>query len=199
MSNSPILYPQDKSKEEQIWNAFRNGSQDAFNLLYQKYYQVLFNLGMSYCGEMELTKDCIQDFFVYLWKHHKNLSQTKSTSFYLKSSFRRRLQKYLDKKRQQEYKCRNNLPIESSRELSIESILIKQEEDLSRNSLVGDMMNMLSNRQKEIVYMRYYQNLNPTDISKKLNISYQTVVNHLTMAFKVLREDTETKMQYHMV
>ena len=86
------------SKPEQVlWEAFRAGDKQAFSNLYREYFNVLFDYGLKLTGDQATTLDCIQDFFIYIWNHRERLSTVNSLRFYLYTSFRRRLFKYLEK------------------------------------------------------------------------------------------------------
>jgi RNA polymerase sigma factor (sigma-70 family) len=45
----------------------------------------------------------------------------------------------------------------------------------------------LSNRQKEIIYLKYYQNLSYEEVSEIMNINYQVARNLLYQAIKSLK------------
>ncbi|NJO01546.1 MAG: sigma-70 family RNA polymerase sigma factor [Bacteroidia bacterium] len=75
---------------------------------------------------------------------------------------------------------------------STESRLIQAEEEANRCHLLQNLIDQLPGRQKQIVHLRYYQGLTPSEISHTLGIHYQTVVNHLTTAFKSFREHKVT-------
>ena len=46
----------------------------------------------------------------------------------------------------------------------------------------------LSPRQREILYLKYYNNLDYIQISEVLEINYQSVINHVYKAIKKLRK-----------
>ena len=179
-------------KQDQfLWNDFQQGSKVAFGRLYQQYYRELLDYGVRHTGERELTADCIQDFFLYVWSHWENLSKAQSIRIYLLTSYRRRLFRYLEKKRKGDYR-RDEFGLQSYNESpSTEQNIISGEEEAYRVVLVKKLLTKLSPRQREVVYLRYFQGLSPNEISQVMGISYQTVVNHLCEAIKSLR----TKVQ----
>jgi RNA polymerase sigma-70 factor (ECF subfamily) len=48
-------------------------------------------------------------------------------------------------------------------------------------------LNNLTNRQKEIVYLKYYQNLSYEEVSEIMKINYQAARNLLYQTIKTLR------------
>ena len=51
------------------------GDQNAFLTIYQNHYQSLFSYGLSITGDKELTKDCIQELFLEIWKTRLTLNK----------------------------------------------------------------------------------------------------------------------------
>ena len=72
-------------------------------------------------------------------------------------------------------------------EWSHETFLIAQMESESKKEQVLAAMARLSNRQKEIIYLKYYQNLSYEEVSEIMNINYQAARNLLYQAIKSLK------------
>ena len=53
---------------------------------------------------------------------------------------------------------------------------------------VADAMQSLSSRQREIVYLKFYENLEYQEIADLLTLNYQSVVNHVHRAIVKLRK-----------
>jgi RNA polymerase sigma-70 factor (ECF subfamily) len=49
-------------------------------------------------------------------------------------------------------------------------------------------IDQLSNRQKEIIYLKFYQNLSYEEVSEIMNINYQVARNLLHQAIKAMRK-----------
>ena len=64
-------------------------------------------------------------------------------------------------------------------EFSPEEIRIKKESASFNASQLTQMINSLPARQKEIIYLRFYEGLSYKDISQILNINYQSLVNSI--------------------
>src|SRR6185436_10150035 len=64
-------------------------------------------------------------------------------------------------------------------EFSPEEIRIKKESASFNTSQLTQMINTLPARQKEIIYLRFYEGLSYKDISRILNINYQSLVNNI--------------------
>jgi RNA polymerase sigma factor (sigma-70 family) len=190
MLNSSRATYQDPPQE--LWQAFQAGDKQAFAQLYEQYFNLLHDYGMKLTGEEEATLDCIQDFFLYIWNQREKLSAVNSLRFYLFTSFRRRLFKYLEKKRNQEYRQENYQGFQPDMAFSAEKRIILSEQESIQVELVRKLMEELSPRQKEVLYLRYYAGLSPREISDIISVNYQTVVNHFYEAFKTLRKQKPT-------
>lgn len=77
--------------DSELWQKFREGSEDAYASIYEKFSPVLFSYGYRLSQDEDLVKDCIQDLFVNLWLSRRKLGATDSIKFYLFRSLRREI------------------------------------------------------------------------------------------------------------
>jgi len=78
-----------------------------------------------------------------------------------------------------------NMPFES--EMSIEELIISQELSSEQLEKLKIAYRNLSNRQREILHMRYYQDIPYDQIAEMIGIKYQSLRNVVSMAIKGLR------------
>ena len=68
-----------------LWSTMIRGNPDSFLAIYENNYQSLFSYGFSLTADRELTKDCIQELFMEMWKTrltlNKNVSNIRSYLF----------------------------------------------------------------------------------------------------------------------
>ena len=57
--------------ESEIWEQFRNGSEQAIIFVYRTYSNKLFNYGCQFTAKREIVEDCIQDLFIDLINRKK--------------------------------------------------------------------------------------------------------------------------------
>lgn len=170
------------------WETFLQGSEQSFKELHQKYYNDLYAYALKMTCDEYFAKNAIQELFVYLWKNKANLGQVQHIRYYLIFSLRRHVIRLLKKEQKHAH-----FPIKSEEEtfpltFSPEDILIGKETALFNEKCVIDALNNLPPRQKEIVYLRYFQNLGIEEIAQILSINYQSVLNALSRAIKNLRK-----------
>jgi RNA polymerase sigma factor (sigma-70 family) len=169
-----------------LWSELMNGSEKAFSTLFKKYYPGLVNYGKSITMHHNLVSDCIQDVFADLWIYRKNLSTPVSIKAYLLSGLRKRIARKLERDpifRQ----CSNIEHIEFSAPFTILDELIYDEETRMQVTYLNTLVNQLSPRQKEALYLRYYQQLSVEQIAEMMQMNYQSVSNLLHRAIKQLR------------
>ena len=73
---------------------------------------------------------------------------------------------------------------------SPEEVMIAEEASEGTRKYLARLLNSLTGRQKEIVYLRYYEDLSYQEISELLSINFQSVANHLQRAFETLRKNS---------
>ncbi len=80
------------------WGRMTGGDKDAFLTLYQGHYQALFCYGFSLSADRELTKDCIQELFLEIWKTRPSLNkEVKNVRSYLFTWLRRKISRELSR------------------------------------------------------------------------------------------------------
>ena len=175
-----------KYSEQELWEQFLQGDEVAYNQILNQYSEKMFNYGYRLCLDEDLVKDCIQDIFLRLWNNRSTISPTDSITWYLlkctKTSVLRERKKWF-----------NNEELENDYffnvEFDIETKLITDSETQMLGSKIKSLINQLPNRQKEILYLRFYDNLTLQEISELLEINPQSVYNLLQKAYKSFRSE----------
>ncbi|PPL02893.1 RNA polymerase sigma factor [Parapedobacter indicus] len=173
-----------------LWTQFITGDRKAFKELMETHVGPLFKYGIKFCREEELVRDTIQDLFIRLWERREHLSTEANAKAYLFASLRRMLFRKIQKQP-------DTVPYDNledavnffSMEISVEQRFISDE----RLRFVEQQMKMkiaaLPTRQKEVIYLKFFMDMNREQISNIMQISPQTVSNLLQNALKKLRTD----------
>jgi RNA polymerase sigma-70 factor (ECF subfamily) len=165
-----------------LWESFRKGDRDAFATLFRHHYEALFRYGGKFIDNPGQLEDCIQELFVELWQSTSR-SPVNSVRAYLLKSLKYKILKTFRRRR-------TLLPITDGHGVFVwshEDYLIAGEQSAEDNKKVLNALDRLSNRQKEIVYLKYFQNLSYEEISDVMNINYQVARNLLYQAIKSLK------------
>ena len=172
-----------KNRDQDLWDNFRNGSKDAFSEIYNKYAGKLILYLQRFTADQELVEECIQDFFVELWLHRQNLSSIDHISNYLYKSVRRKILRLIKKQQN-----RSRKDDADSFELPFETLMISSEENLQSHAAIQKVMEQLSQLEKEIIYLKYYQDNTIKEITYILNLDKKVIYNALGKAMIKFRK-----------
>lgn len=159
-----ISYFKSKSEKE-VWDKFRGGSKQAFIFIYQEYFQILFNYVFQFTKDRAQIKDRLQELFFDIYKKRDSPNSTDSIKFYLYRSLRRRISKSLQSKITSIFSNGQEQKYEFKVDISVENILIKEEDDLLWKTKLERGMNRLPSRQKEALYYYFYENFSYKEIA----------------------------------
>ena len=173
--------------EEDIWLAFQRGEERAFAFMFHTHYNDLYNYALKISRNETLSKDVIQELFASLWRTRQQLGAIKAIKPYLMKSLRRSLLRSLSKHKNLLIKMRAT-PVPDIL-FSPEEVIMQDESTQGRRELVLRQLNTLSPRQREVIYLRYYDNLAYEEIAQVMGLHYQSVMNHLHKALKSLRSN----------
>lgn len=172
--------------DEHTWNEFKQGNEEAFKVIYTKHYTVLFNYGLKLVQEPDRSEDAVQELFLRLWKNRAHLGGIKSPKAYLFKSLRGILIDY-NRKDQSKKRLADHTHFEDIN-LSVEDIVINDEISHERKTRLQQCLDQLSNRQKEVIYLKFYDGLSYNEISEILEINNQSVRNNVYEAIKALKK-----------
>ena len=164
------------------WQKIVNGDQEAFNALFRNIYPELKAYGLALSNNEPLVQDALQNLFVKLWTRRAQLGHIESIKHYLYRSFRNTLldlikeeQKYLDLDQAQLEKKTAFIPLDPADKKSILA---------AKN--ISYLLEQLPVKQKEIIYLRFYNHLSFKEIAEVMDLRYQTVRNYSVKAIQYL-------------
>ncbi len=169
-------YPEDVA----LWQAFKQGDKQAYSTLYHQYVRLLFQYGCRLCSDRDLVKDAIQDVFFYLWEHRSTLGDVQRVQYYLTTALRRKIIA-LQKKESSIEVDENMLSIPS-----VEKNRVDAETKHDNQRYLQKGLNNLTERQREAIFLRYYQDMPVNDIAKTMNIQRRAVYQLLENAIRML-------------
>ncbi|MEO6818777.1 MAG: sigma-70 family RNA polymerase sigma factor [Ginsengibacter sp.] len=168
-----------------LWNRFREGDTASFVKIFKIYYSQLFNYGSKICEDITLVEDSIQELFIDLWRT-KGKAEILSLQSYLFKAFKFKLIKALTKA-SKITSFSSQLPAYEF-EISHELFIISNDENKELSQKVFNAMKELSPRQKEVIYLKFNQNLNYEEVSEIMHINYQAARNLVYTSIKVLKK-----------
>lgn len=168
--------------EGELWTSIQSGDHTSFRVFYMTYTDILFNYGMKLCADEDIVKDCIQDIFESIWLNKEKIDFISSPKFYLMKSVKNAIYRKIKKAKRFSF-----IGINESFELSIESHIIKHETKSLRDGKLAEAIKQLTARQKEIIFLRYQENLPYMEISKLMSLNQNSMYKLLHQAIKRLK------------
>lgn len=174
--------------DAELWESFQQGHPNAFELLYRRFYTVLFRYGRTFTHDDELVEDCIQDLFLNLHRYRHTLkSLPDGVAFYLLGALRNTLAKQLSRwqRMREPYPASETDP---QLDLSIEdALIIRQLSDEQLQSL-NRALERLPQRQREAITLKFYSELSFEQIAQVMGITHQSAKNFIQKGLHTLRQ-----------
>ena len=169
------------------WESLTRGDKNAFIEIYESHYQSLFTYGFSITANREQTKDCIQDLFYELWTKRSTLNkEVKNIRFYLFTWLRRKITKEL-KQTGKETHVIDHMDHKNDQVLPYEELLIAFEQSEEAKLKLTAALRKLTNRQLEIIRLRFFENLSYEQIAINTSLTERTVYNIVYESIRQLR------------
>ncbi|MPR36046.1 RNA polymerase sigma factor [Salmonirosea aquatica] len=171
---------------QKLWQEYRGGDIYALANLMERSYPDLFNWGMRLHSDREFVKDCIQEMFLSLWKIQATIASVDNVRSYLLVVLKSRILRELSKK---EHKLSAALTDDYTFciEFSADLRFIDEEHEVYQLRKLEQVINQLSPRQQELIYLRFYQNLSFEQIAEVMQLGRQSVYNLLQKSLLSLR------------
>lgn len=171
--------------DKALWSKVIEGDKDALAFIYKTYFNSLYQYGMKLHPDEGLVKDCIHDLFVSIWLSRERLSITDSIRYYLLASLKRKIASQQQKSRLFEN------PSEMAFTSSPEEVLIGEQSNRELRAKLIKVMDKLPRRQKEILYLRYYEGLDTKETAALMELSVNSTYVLLSKAINYLKKHSD--------
>ncbi|WP_243745396.1 RNA polymerase sigma factor [Sunxiuqinia elliptica] len=181
-----------------VWNQMKAGNEQGLSDLFTRLYPDLYLYGMKIFNLPDLVKDSIQDVFVRVWEKRKTLGEVLNPKAYLITALRRKL--FENKERYFAADAEILIKISEKQAFSFvenEFTEIPEISEKLRESLIATI-NDLPERQRELVFLRFYYNLKYREIADILNVKEQTVKNLMQRTMGSLSSKLDRKQWERM-
>lgn len=152
------------------------GDEGSYTSLMEIFTNPMFRYGIRFFDNEDFIKDCIQDVFFELWNRRERISQAESVKAYLFKALRMRIFREKSKWKTPESLDDN---YEFIVEFDVETNIIKQELSQEICLKLHKILNSLPRRQKEILYLRFFEGMDQDKIAEVMDINRQSVYNLL--------------------
>ncbi len=171
---------------QEAWRNFKGGNSASLGILFETYYPELFYYGIKIVALPDLVKDTIQDLFTDVWERRNKMTVIENFKAYLIISLRRELFRRINRIRKE---SSDVLFTNVQFTFSAEDFLISDEENRKHSKLLSQSMEGLTERQREVILLRFFHGLEFTEISEVLEMNVQSVRNLLFRSLDKIRKD----------
>lgn len=173
--------------DSDIINRFLDGDKEAYSLIYKKYVKELFSYGTGLGYDMETLKDVVQDLFYKILCKPKSLKDVSNLKYFLLRSLKNGLLNT----------SRSSVKTDSldsythifANKVTILDQLIEIEDKIQIEKYIESLLNKLTSRQKEAIYLRYIQSLDYEEIAELLDMEIPSVRNLVARGINKIREN----------
>lgn len=171
--------------DAQLWKLIKSSDRGAFGYSFKLYGKDLFKYGQKITGSREVIEDGIQDVFLDLWNKRKTTDIKTSIKFYLFTAFRREIIRRLSHFRKET--SMDSFSSETLLEPSYLDALIKDQYLQDSNEALHKAINLLTERQREAIYLRYFVDLQYEEIAQLMDVQIPSLYNLIFKSIKLLK------------
>lgn len=174
-----ILY-----SDEELMREIKADNMFAFDVLYRKYSKKLYKFGYSILKSQEEAENLIQDVYLNLWENRYKVEKNASIKYYLFTiAYNSAITIIRKKARESEFVEY----VKTLQEINEDPVNMELEYNELVNKL-DEIIRELPQRQKEVYLLHKVEGLKYSEIAERLNISVNTIENHMSRALKTIRE-----------
>lgn len=175
---------QEKYEESRLVALLAEGSEYAFQLIYDRHSNRVFKTATRFLKSQVLAQEVVQDVFLKLWLSRKTLKANQPIEAWLctvaKNNIINRLKKVMN-----EWKLMNELPyITASDSNTTENSV----QDAEYSTILQAAINSLPEQQKKAYLLSRNENLTYKQIGENLELSTLTVKTHISRAILHIKQ-----------
>lgn len=172
--------------DQELMEMIRKDDHYAFEMLYQRHWQKLYQSAFNICRDRDTCMDVCQEIFIWFWEHRNSVSLISTVQSYLLTAVKYKMISYIrkDKVKADFLMAVKKLP----ESYTIEEIIQVKE----LQAIIAKFVAALPEKCGEIFNMSRNEHLSNKVIATKLGISEKTVENQITIALKKLKASMGT-------
>jgi len=175
-------------QSEMNWlQRLQQNDEKALEFLMREYYTPIYNYAAKFSKDTSLVSDCIQEVFISLWQRRESATGILSLKYYLLRAVKNKVLKALHSSQRKAELANAENGYEFLQEFSIEKQIIDKQISEEKAEKLKQALSMLSKKQQEIIYLKYYQHLDYGQIADLMSINRQSVYNLLHESIQRLR------------
>lgn len=180
-----VIEKKEMEKGKAVIRKLIAGDVKAFEAVYREFSRSMYLLALGLWRDPSVAQDAVQESFICLWNHRRQIDATQSVEGYLHTSVRHYILNYI-----RHQKIRQDREEEIIREQ--EFLNGPEEEDLTpRLELVRGLLATLPESCRKIFVMSVVEGMSYTDTAGKLGISVNTVKSQVKIAYRKIKNMLE--------
>jgi len=168
------------------WLQALEGDTHAFRRIHGELFEGLYDYALKLLQDSELADDAVQELFVKIWIKRGVIGTLRKVKPYFFTALRRQILNQLRNLQLRQLRI-GTLP-RPDIDFSPEEIVVRNEEYLSLQTKIAALLNELPKRQKEVIYLHYFEEMEYAQIAEVMGIHYQSVLNLTQKALQKLRQ-----------
>lgn len=169
--------------DEEILLSFKSGNKEAYELIYERYWMILFRHAQKILQDEEDAKDVVQEVFTTFWLKADFLLPNQPLAPFLYTTTRFKVLDHLKRSKvKTKYLATLQLMMEEQSPAADEQIITKE----LAKQIEGEIQ-LLSPRMREIFKLSRDQHQSHKEIATKLQISDKTVKKQISLALQLLK------------
>ena len=168
----------------------------AFDAIYNKYCKRLYGFVIRYVKQEEDAEEIVQEVFMKIWETRSKIDIYSSFDSFLftitYNSAISLLRKKASEKRYLDY-------LKSLQEVNLAPELTEEIQFHELNTKLQALLNELTPRQREIFQLSRNEGLSHREIAEKLDISVNTVKNHMVSILNYLRDKLDNGLMINLL
>jgi RNA polymerase sigma-70 factor (ECF subfamily) len=177
----------DNEKLQIWWQLSINNDTVAFGNIHAALFHGLYNYAAKLLNDEALADDAIQDLFIKIWNKRSSIGNIQKVKPYFYTVLRRQVLNQLRDLKLKTLKI--SLVSQPAIDFSQEEILIQKEDAVGLKEKILALLNALPARQREILYLHYFENMSLTQIAGVMGINQQSAMNLKQRALQKMRSE----------
>lgn len=164
------------------WTLLKSGDKESFEYIYNRYYADLVSYANRFGDDPNFTDECIQDLFVKIWQNRAGLGDPNCVKFYLFKALKHII---YNKKNV----SRKEMHIGLLTDFSPFDHYISDNPEHALSEEITTLLACLTDRQREAIYLFYYQDFGYKEIAKILHINISGAYKLIYRALDALKSE----------
>lgn len=182
-------------EDEQLLQQLAQDSAYAFQLIFDRYRNHIYRVALSFLKTPAGAEEVVQDVFIKLWYHRKNLTEIKSLESWLYVVAKNVTLNQM-KKNAHEWIARNKY----SNQHPDSECSTEQTVDLHEyQTWLNQTLSKLPEQQRKVYQMARMDGLSYKEIAEVMNLSPLTVKKHMARALEYLRKSLHNRNENWLI